>query len=405
MALYFYQALAKDGKKVTGYVDAPSPLRVKEQLSSRGLFPITITSATEERGSFFSRLFQRSVSIKDKILFTRQLTILLRSGIPLLQSLELLTDQFTGKLKTMLVRIKDDIKEGQSFADALKKYPSTFDTIYVQLVRAGEASGKLETILDRLTLYMERRQALSKRISSALQYPMIQLGLSVVVVVFLLIGVVPNVVSTFSASGQALPTPTRILISISDALLNHYLAILLILIVLVGIFLYWKSTATGARQWDKLKLKLPLVGYFARTNAIVQFCYTLGILLEGGVNLSQALDIVCSIINNRILADTLNEARDKIIKQGKIAQYLKQTDIFPPIAIYLISTGEESGSLDTMLLTVARNYEEELGEITDTMSVWISPIMLVIMGLIVGFIVLSIALPMVEMSNMTGITA
>lgn len=403
MALYFYQALAKDGKKVTGYVDAPSPLRVKEQLSSRGLFPITITSAAEERVSFFSHLFQRSVSIKEKILFTRQLTILLRSGIPLLQALELLTDQFAGKLKTMLVRIKDDIKEGQSFADALKKYPSTFDTIYVQLVRAGEASGKLETILDRLTLYMERRQALGKRISSALQYPMIQLGLSVAVVIFLLIGVVPNLVSQFSDSGKELPTPTRMLISVSNALRNHYLIIAVIILLLVSGFIYWKSTATGARQWDKLKLKLPLVGYFARTNAIVQFCYTLGILLEGGVNLSQALDIVCSIINNRILADTLNEARDKIIKQGKIAQYLKQTEIFPPIAIYLISTGEESGSLDTMLLTVARNYEEELGEITDTMSVWISPIMLVVMGLIVGFIVLSIALPMVEMSTMAGV--
>lgn len=403
MALYFYQALAKDGKKVTGYVDAPSPSRVKEQLSSRGLFAVTITSASpESRAGFFSRIFQRSVSIKDKILFTRQLTILLRSGIPLLQALELLTDQFTGQLKTILVRVKDDIKEGQSFADALKKYPSTFDTIYVQLVRAGEASGKLETILDRLTVYMERRQAISKRISSALQYPMIQLGLSVAVVIFLMVAVVPNLTSTFTASGKALPTPTRILISISDALLNHYLAILLVLIAIVAGFTYWKSTATGARQWDKIKLKLPLVGYFARTNAIVQFSYTLGILLEGGVNLSEALDIVCSIINNRILADTLNEARDKIIKQGKIAQYLKQTEIFPPIAIYLISTGEESGSLDTMLLTVARNYEEELGELTDSLSVWISPIMLVVMGLIVGFIVLSIAIPMVEMSNMAG---
>ena len=405
MALYFYQALAKDGKKVTGYVDAPSPLRVREQLSSRGLFTVSIVSSSQESAAgFFSRLFQRSVSTKEKILFTRQLTILLRSGIPLLQALELLTEQFTGQLKTMLVRIKDDIKEGQSFADSLKKYPSTFDTIYVQLVRAGEASGKLETILDRLTVYMERREVISKRISSALQYPMIQLGLSVAVVIFLLVMVVPNLIDTFAASGQALPAPTQILISVSDALLNHYLIILIVIIAIVIGFKYWKSTASGARQWDRIKLKIPLVGYFARTNAVVQFCYTLGILLEGGVNLSEALDIVCSIINNRILADTLNEARDKIIKQGKIAQYLKQTDIFPPIAIYLISTGEETGSLDTMLLTVARNYEEELGEITDTMSVWISPIMLVVMGLIVGFIVLSIALPMVEMSNMADIS-
>lgn len=404
MALYFYQAFSKDGKKVAGYMDAASQQRVKEQLATRGLFPISITTASEEsKLGFFSRLFQKSVSVKEKILFTKQLTILLRSGVPLLQALELLTEQFEGQLKTMLVGIKDDIKEGQSFADALKKYPKTFDTIYVQLVRAGEASGKLETILDRLTVYMERREALNKRISSALQYPMIQLGLSCTVVVFLMVKVVPNLVGTFAASGKTLPTPTRILISMSNLVLNYYLVLFVVLTLVVLAFRYWKSTAMGARQWDKFKLKLPLIGYFARTNAIIQFSYTLGILLEGGVHLSQALDIVCSIINNRVLADTLQEARDKIIKQGKIAQYLKQTEIFPSIAIYLMSTGEESGTLDTMLLTVARNYEDELSELSDNLSVWIAPVMLIVMGLIVGFIVLSIALPMMEMSSMANV--
>lgn len=404
MALYFYQAFSKDGKKVSGHMDAASQQRIKEQLASRGLFPISITLASEEsRLGFFSRFFQSSVSIKDKIMFTKQLSILLRSGVPLLQALELLTEQFSGQLKTMLVHIKDDIKEGQSFADALKKYPKTFDTIYVQLVRAGEASGKLEIILDRLTAYMERRQLYSKRVSSALMYPMIQLGVSAAVVIFLLIKVVPNLVTSFASTGKALPTPTRILLAISNGLLNSYLLIICVILVVAGLFRYWKSTPSGAYQWDNFKLKLPFVGYFARTNAIIQFCYTLGILLEGGVHLSQALDIVCSIISNKVLAQTLQEARDKIIKQGKIAQYLKQTDIFPPMAIYLMSTGEESGTLDTMLLTVARNYEDELLELSDTMSVLLAPAMLVIMGLIVGFIVLSIALPMLELSTTAGV--
>lgn len=400
MALYFYQAFAKDGKKVSGYIDAPSQQRVKEQLSKRGLFTVTITAASQEsRLGFFARLFQRSVTVKEKILLTRQLMILLRSGVPLLQALELLTDQFTGLLRTILVRVKDDIKEGQSLADALRKYPNTFDTIYVQLVRAGEASGKLETILERLVSYMERREELRKQVSEALRGPMINLGASILVVVFLLVKAVPTMIETLASSGKDLPGSTKFLLAISNGIVNHYLIILCSMAAIASAFNYWHSTSSGARQWDQFKLKLPLVGYFARTNAIVQFCYTLGVLLEGGVHLSQALDIVCSIINNRILADTLQEARDKIVKQGKIAQYLKQTDMFPPIAIYLISTGEESGTLDTMLLTVARNHEEELKEISDTMTAFMGPVMLLVMGVVVGFIVLSMATPMMEMSS------
>ena len=153
---------------------------------------------------------------------------------------------------------------------------------------------------------------------------------------------------------------------------------------------------------DRIKLKLPIVGYFTRMNAIVQFCYTLGMLLEGGVNLAESLDIVVSIIDNRVLADALREARDKIIKQGKIAQYLKQTNIFPPIATYLISTGEQTGQLDAMLLTVAKNYEEELGEYADGLSAKIGPVLLILMAVIVGFIVIALMLPMTQMGETLG---
>ncbi|HSW74028.1 MAG TPA: type II secretion system F family protein [Candidatus Limnocylindria bacterium] len=400
MALYFYQAFSKDGKKVTGYLDAPSMVTVKEQLVKQGLFPTSITPAQGEAGqSWLRSLFTRSVTEKDKILFTRQLSILLKSGVPLLQALELLTEHFEGGLRSTIVTIKDNIKEGSSFADALKKFPRTFDKIYVQLVRAGEASGNLEMILDRLTSYMERRQAIAKRVRSALQYPMMQGGVALLVVGFLLVFVVPTMTENFAEQGQELPTPTEILIGISDFVASYYL--ILIVVGIAGFigFKYWAATPSGARSLDRLKLRLPLIKYFARTNAVVQFSYTLGMLIEGGVALPEALDIVCSIIDNRILADTLSQARDKIIKQGKITQYLKQTNIFPPIAIYLIKTGEEGGKLGEMLLTVARNYEEELGELADSLSASLGPILLVIMAVIVGFIVVSLALPMLEMST------
>jgi type II secretory pathway component PulF len=405
MPIYSYQAFAKDGKKVSGYLDAPSSAYAKEQLVRQGLFPTGITLATEEsRIPWYKHLFTRAVKTKDKINFTRQLAVLLKAGIPLLQAVELLSDQFTGSLHSMLIAIRDDLKEGSSFANALNKYPHVFDKIYVQLVRAGEASGKLEQILERLVVFYERKEELRKRVVGALTYPIIQLFVVFSVVLFLMTAVVPQLASAFAQQKQALPKPTQIVIGISNFIKAYYLFIFIFFVLLYISYVYIKSTNKGARLIDTVKLKIPIIKYFMRINAVVQFCQTLGLLVGAGVNLSESLDIVVSIIDNRILADTLNEARDKIIKQGKIAQYLKQTNLFPPIAIYMISTGEESGQLDVMLTTVARNYEEELGEIADKMTASLEPITTVTMAVIVGFIIVSVAMPILQMTKgMAGI--
>lgn len=401
MALYVYQAFSKDGKKITGTIDAPTIQSAKEQLSKQGIYPIAITLSSPEAAlPWYKRSFTKNITPKEKILFTKQLSVLLKSGVPLLQALELLTEQFEGSLKTMLVNIKDEVKEGISFADALKKYPKAFDNIYVQLVRAGEASGKLEIILDRLTSYLERRAEIRKRIRSALTGPVIQLIIAVVVVAVLLYFVVPSMAENFAEGGKELPFSTQILLGISAVFTKYLWLVLLIGILGYLAFRWWKSTSAGAYAFDKFKLKLPFFGYFAKTNAIVQFCYTLGMLLEGGVNLAESLDIVVNIIDNKVLAQELREARDKIIKQGKIAQYLKQTGIFPPIAIYLISTGEQTGQLDTMLLTVAKNYEDDLGEYADSLSARIGPVLLIIMAVVVGFIVISLMLPMIQQASL-----
>ena len=403
MALYFYQALSKEGKKVRGYLDASSLHTVKEQLSKQGLFPVHIEPAREAtREGLLQRLFAKGVTEKDKILFTKQLAVLLRSGVPLLQAIELLVEQFEGKLHKILVEVKDDIKGGSSFAEALKKYPKEFDKIYVQLVRAGEAGGMLETILERLTSYLERRQAIAKKISSALQYPMMQLSVAGLVVGVLLTFVVPQMAENFAAQGGDLPGPTKFLLAVSSLFTTYWLPLIVVLIGVVVGFRYWRNTEDGARKMDQLKLNLPMIRYFSKISAVVQFCYTLGMLTEGGVNLSESLDIVCNIIDNRILADALSQARDKIIKQGKIAQYLQQTGIFPPIAIYLIRTGEESGQLGSMLLTVAQDYEVELAELADSLTAKMGPILLLVMAVIVGFIVISIALPIMKMGELAG---
>jgi len=398
MALYFYRAFSREGKKVTGYIDASSTAAVKEQLTRQGFYPVSISPAVSEaKERWWQRLFARAVTQKDKILFTKQLAVLLKAGVPLVQAIELLSDQFSGKMRSILITVKDDIKGGKSFADSLKKYPKDFSSIYVQLVRAGEAAGNLEIILERLTAYMERQEALKKRVQSAMTMPIIQLVAAVVVVGFLMIKVVPGIVEAFVKPGKKLPFTTQTLLTLSQFLQAYYLPFIIVVVLLIIGFSYWKTTAAGARRLDQIKLKLPIIGHFTRINAIVQFCQTLGMLLESGVNLSESLDIVVKVINNQILADTLKKAKDKIVKQGKIAQYLKQTKIFPPIAIYMISTGEETGQLDTMLLNVAKNYEEDLREYSDKLTELIGPVMLIVMAVIVGFIVLSVAQPMMQM--------
>jgi len=404
MALFSYQAFSKVGKKVSGTLDAPSLGSARELLQQQGFFPISIISAHKAAANenFIQRFFQASVPLKDKLLFTKQLAVLLRSGIQLVQALELLSEQFEGKMNRIIVTIKDGIKEGQSLADGLKQYPYVFENIYVQLVRSGEASGKLEVILERLAHYLERQGELQSKVSSALRGPLIQLALIFGASCALMVLVVPQLATTFEGVGMTLPLPTRMVMGFSNFMLNHYLLFVGIIGAIVFSYLYWASTISGALTIDKIKLRLPIISLFTRTGAIVQFCGTLGLLLEGGVNLPEALDIVVGIVDNRILKKSLKEAREKIIKQGQMAQYLKQTGIFPSMATYLINTGEQSGKLDAMLLLVGSNYEKDLEEFADNLTVLISPIMTVITSVIVGFIVLSIMLPMSQMNQMAG---
>ncbi len=403
MALYSYEAFSKDGKKVSGTVDAPSAEALKEQLVRQGLYlsRIELTGGIST-GGFFARLLEKKVTPKDKILFTKQLAILLKSGVPILQAIELLIEQFEGGVKNMLVRIKDDVKEGTSLADALAKYPKVFENLYIQLVRAGESTGKLDVILERLTMFLERRQAISSKVKGAMQQPIIQLVVAIGVILVLIIKVVPNLAKNFASQKKELPGPTAFIMATSDFMVNHFFLIIGCCIVLVSLFTLWKSSRVGARQYDQLKLKLPLIKNLSQMNAVVQFSYTLGLLLEGGVNLAEALDIVVNVIDNRILADALRVARDNIVKEGKIAEYLQQTKMFPPIAIYLIKTGEQTGQLDKMLLTVAETYEKDYVELIDTLTGLISPIMLLVMAVIVGFIVLAIALPMMAQLENIG---
>jgi type II secretory pathway component PulF len=404
MPLYKYESFNRRGKKISGTIDAASKQDAINTLRGQGLMPVSIEETTKVRSeSFWRKIFKKKIEIRTKVIFTKQLGVLLKSGVPLLQALELLTEQFEGEFKYVLINIKDGVKSGESLANGMSKYPKIFPNVYVQLVRAGEASGKLEVILNRLTSYLERTEETKKKIRKALAYPIAMLSFAFIVVVAVLAFLVPRIKDMFSQLGKELPGPTELLINMSDFFLNNIIIILVVLFATIFAFFKWKATPKGRYKIDELILKMPLVSYFSKTKAVVQFSKTLGMLLESGVNLSQALEIVCKIVDNKVLTQKLLQARDSIIKEGRIAKYLKKTEIFPAIASYMISTGEESGQLAQMLLTVGEDYDTQLTEITESITAKISPVMTLVMAVIILFIILAIFLPVMQMGEAIGI--
>ncbi|KKP24315.1 MAG: Type IV pilus inner membrane protein PilC [candidate division TM6 bacterium GW2011_GWF2_28_16] len=404
MPLYKYESFNRSGKKIEGTIDASSKESAKNTLQGQNLLPYKIEELGEGNIEFsLASFFESPVELKTKVAFTKQLAVLLKSGVPLLQCLELLIEQFDKSFKRVLINIKDGVKSGQTFASQLAKYPKIFPNVYVQLVKAGEASGKLHIILNNLISYMVKEEETRKKIKKASSYPLFILSFAFLVVIGLITILVPKITDMFIKMGnKELPGPTLFLKYLSDFFLEYYLVFFIVLFFLIILFSYWKSTLSGKKSLDSLFLKLPLISYFSKTKAVVQFSQTLGILLDAGVNLSESLDIVSSIVENSMLFEKLESAKNNIIKEGKIAKYLKQTGIFPNIAIYMIDTGEQSGKLGEMLLTVGNDYNDELNEITDSLVSKIGPIVTIITGVIIGFIVLSVFLPMMDMSNLPG---
>jgi type II secretory pathway component PulF len=404
MPLYQYDSFNRRGDRVRGTIEAVSPQVAKEALQGQGLLPTQIVEiAGEKSRSWIVGFFEKKVDQKTVILFTRQLGVLLKSAVPLLQALELLAEQFDGRFRRVLISIKDGIKSGEPFAKELSRYPKIFSNVYVQLVRAGEATGKLDSILLRLTEYLERAEGTRKSVRKAMAYPIFMLSFAVLVVVGLLVGLVPRLQSLFEQMGQTLPPPTLILLAMSHFVQNNMMLLPVTIIGGIIFFLYARTKPKGKYRIDELLLRLPITSYFSRTKAIVQFSKTLGMLLESGVNLSDALDIVCNIVDNKVLTQQLQQARAKIIKEGKIAKYLKETNIFPTIASYMINTGEQSGKLAEMLLTVGNDYDTELQERTEGLTAAINPIMTLVMATVVGFIMLSIFLPIISMADLSKI--
>jgi general secretion pathway protein F len=334
-------------------------------------------------------------------MMTRQLSTLIGAGFQLVTAINTLIPQTKSyAFKKILARIKDSIVEGNSFANALSQYPGIFSSLYVNMVHSGESSGSLEIVLERLADITEKQQALSNRIRSSLTYPVFMTFIGAVVLFLLLTFIVPSITSIFTDMNQVLPAPTRFLITISDIFKSYWWIFFIVIIGSLIIFRRLKKTATGLYFLDKTILYLPVIGLLAKKLAVARFSRTLGSLLENGVSMLSALEIVKNIVGNVLISNTIDTAAKEVGKGHGLGAALSESSLFPNLSIQMIQVGEQSGELESMLAKVADIFENEVESSIMSMTSLIEPIMILIMGVIVGFIVLSICLPIFEMNQL-----
>ncbi len=406
MPVYEYTALDIKGKTVSGIINAESPGMARQKLRTSRNFPVSIKevsdTATIKAPSFFSivRYFAR-VRPNEVSMMTRQLATLVGAGFPLVSALDTLIPQTRSQVfKKILAKIKESIVEGNSFARSLSLYPGTFSSLYVNMIRAGETSGALEIVLERLADITEKQQALKQRIKTALAYPVLMSLIGALVLFLLLTFIVPSITSIFSDMNQTLPAPTLFLISLSNFFKTYWWIIFIVigltLVTLRGI----KKTVKGHYFFDKIKLLLPGFGILTKKLAIARFSRTLGSLLENGVSMLAALGIVKNIVENVLIADIIEEASQDVEKGQGLGSALAESKIFPDLSIQMIQVGEQTGALEAMLDKIANVFENEVETSVMSMTSLLEPVMILVMGIIVGFIVLSICLPIFEMNQL-----
>ncbi len=411
MPAYAYTGLTKAGKAVKGIENADNVAALKQNLKRIGIFLTAVTETAQQstgattgsgREIDLSALFDR-ISQKTIARNTRLLATLLCAGVTLPESLQALTEQVESqRFKRILSDIANKVNEGSSLADALSRYPDLFLPLYLNMVRAGEASGSLETVLLRIADFMDQQEELKGKVTSAMIYPAIMTVLSGGIVIMLMVNVVPQITEMFDGMNAELPWNTKFLIWLSNLLASWWFLIAVGIGVLVWLFRRWRATEIGRATFDTVVLKLPIIGDMARKLSVARFARTLATMLASGVQLLQALDIVRSLLGNWVLEKVVATARDNIREGEGIAPALKRSGQFPALVTHMIAVGERSGQLEQMLTDVANAYDREVNIALTRMTAMLEPLMIVAMGGSVGFIVFSIMQPIMMLNQMAG---
>ena len=402
MPVFEYEGLSNSGKALRGIIDAESLRTARSKLRSQGVYPTEIreeAAAVALPGTSF-RLFS-GVPPKELARVFRQLATLVGAGIPLVSSISALIDQ-TGNtiLRKVLTRIRESVREGGSLADALAAHPQVFPPILVGLVRAGEVSGALALTLGRWADFSEHQVALRQRVRAALTYPVFMFFIGAGVLFFLMTFVVPTVTRVFSDLGQSLPWPTLILMAVSDFMSRFWWALVGAFILFVLWARKFLRSERGGLFWDRLKMKVPLARELHRKLAVSRWSRTLGTLLSGGLPLLQALEYSQGVAGNRLFSQAIGQARDRVREGEEMALSLKGSGLFPSVLLEMVAVGEKSGELSPMLEKVASSLENEAESDLRGLIALLEPLMILIMGVGVGFIALSVLLPILEMSQM-----
>ncbi len=405
MPVFSYKGIDAVGKKTAGIVDAENVKAARVKLRRMNVFPTDVVEGGSTGGSVagsqkLGKLFQR-VKVQDISNMTRQLSTLMSANIPLVDSLSALVDQVENpKLRNVLSQVRERVREGARLADALRAHPEVFNDLYINMIAAGEASGSLDVVLKRLAEFTEGQAKLRSKIVGALTYPIVMAFVGLALMGFLLVSVVPKITKIFEDSKATLPLPTQILVSTSHFLSSYWYLVILCIPFLVFALKKFKNSKKGTFIIDRFTLKAPIFGEMFRMIAISRFCRTLATMLASGVQLLSAMDIVKNIVQNSVLTQVIEDTKLSVKEGESIAEPLRRSGHFPPIVTQMIAIGEKTGELEMMLERVADSYEQQVDTKVSTLTTLLEPIMIVVMGAVVSFIVLSILFPILKLNQL-----
>ena len=401
MALYQWQAKTSSGEAREGVLDAPNTEEVENRLQQMGLTPTNIKKKPKEVNVDLP--FLNKVDVKTKVVFTRQLATMIDAGLPLVQCLEILgTQEPNPKFQKVILSVKATVEAGSTFSDALGKHPKMFDNLFVSLVSAGELGGILDTILNRLAIYIEKAMKLKQKVKGAMKYPITVLVVSIVITMFLLTKVIPSFAGMFTSMGKELPALTAFMVELSDDAINNFPSIVggfVGFIIAFKIFVYFEK---GAYLFDKFLLNMPVIGDILKKAAVAKFTRTLGTLISSGVPILDALEIVAKTAGNRVIEEAIIYTKDRISEGKSIVDPLREKGIFPSMVVQMIGVGEQTGAMDIMLNKIADFYEDEVDQAVEGLTSLLEPLIMVVLGGIIGTVLLSMYLPIFSMADGVG---
>jgi len=416
MPVFEYKGVTAQGKPKKGLIDAENARNAKERLKREGVFIQDIKQTNKDASSSSAtggnRLlskeidllsFLRKVSQQEVTIMTRLFANLVGAHIPIVDALTAIIDQVENpQFKKVLSQVREDVNEGTSLSDSMAKFPKIFTPLYTNMVKAGESSGSLNIVMERLADFTEHQFQLRSKVRGSMTYPVIMLIFAVMVIGVLFVVVIPKITTIFEDAKIALPIQTRILIGISQFVADFWYLIIILFGIGIYSFRKWKNTKTGRLRWDKFRLRVPLFGELNIMIAVSRFSRTLGTMLSSGVPLLTAMDIVKNILGNVILVNVIEKAREEVREGESIAVPLRNSKEFPPIVTHMIAIGEKSGELEEMLEHISRTYDVQVESKLNTLTALLEPAMIIFMGIVVVFIVMSVLLHIMKINQSVG---